>query len=96
MSIATKIKLRRRLSEAQNHRCCYCGVDMDPAPSKPTGATLEHYQTRSTGGRTDFANCVVACKTCNHARGTLNPQKFFHRIRQAALTVLRLTQWEAE
>lgn len=96
MNAAEKARLRRRLSEAQNHRCCYCGVDMDLRPSKPHGATLEHYQTRSSGGRTNFSNCVAACKTCNHARGTAHPQKFWYRVRQAALATLRLTAWEAE
>lgn len=69
--------LRRRLSEAQNHRCCYCGVRFGEGFD---ALTLEHYSARMFGGPTNFHNCVAACKWCNHARGTDNPQKFWFRL----------------
>lgn len=78
-----KARKRARLSEAQNHRCCYCGCEMEVDPNHPRGATLEHYQAKAHGGLNHRDNCVIACRTCNTTRGTENPQKFFNRIRQS-------------
>ena len=40
--------LRARLSERQNHRCCWCGVRT--TDEGPTRATIEHIVPRSKGG----------------------------------------------
>ena len=72
-----KTRFRARLSEAQNHRCCYCACIMDTNPLRPNGATIEHYQARSHGGPNRRHNAVAACKTCNEARGNMNPMKFW-------------------
>lgn len=61
---------RDRLSEAQNHRCCYCGTRMTDTPEQPHSATLEHVVPRSFGGSNGDENCVVACRACNHRRAT--------------------------
>jgi predicted restriction endonuclease len=81
--IRFKIALRRRLSEAQNHRCCYCGCHMNDDPTRPDGATLEHYQCQTHGGQTTYENCLVACKTCNFRRGRKHPKKFFAALRNS-------------
>ncbi len=65
--------LRRRLSEAQNHRCCYCGTRM----TRRT-VTLEHVQARTHGGRSTFENCVAACYSCNTERGIQRPFRFWY------------------
>lgn len=86
-----RVRLRSRLSEAQNHRCCYCGVPMTkatPSAMHPTTATLEHIQAKIHGGLTDYWNCVVACYRCNCARGTQNPTKFFQAIVSRETSVL--------
>lgn len=67
--------LRARLSEAQNHRCAYCGKTF--GSKYYDRCTLEHYQARCHGGRTTWANTVVACGKCNQTRGTQHPMKFF-------------------
>ena len=66
--------LTERLSEAQNHRCAYCGTDIR------VGATLDHLQTVSQGGKTTYENCVAACWWCNNRRGDKNPQAFFKLV----------------
>jgi 5-methylcytosine-specific restriction endonuclease McrA len=68
-------RLRERLSEAQNHRCCYCGIRF--GKSYYTRCTIEHYQARSHGGRTTFENTVAACCKCNQSRGTSHPMKYW-------------------
>lgn len=62
-------ELRLRLAEAQNWRCCYCGVVMSDRRKDPKFMTFEHVIPRSKGGSTQEANLVMACSTCNHARG---------------------------
>jgi 5-methylcytosine-specific restriction endonuclease McrA len=66
-----RIKLRSRLSEAQNHRCAYCGCDIRDS------ATIDHLQAHSQGGRADYDNCVAACPKCNMERDQKNPQRFW-------------------
>lgn len=64
-------KLRERLSEAQNHRCCYCGCDIR------NGATIEHVISRYRGGSNDWGNLVASCDPCNQksswASGSAGP-----------------------
>jgi len=63
--------LREQLSEAQNHRCCYCGCDIRD------GATIEHVISRYRGGSNDWSNLAAACFSCNQekswASGTAGP-----------------------
>lgn len=68
---------RMLLSEAQNHRCCYCGVIViEPIEESerrgktvPTNtASLEHLQPLSDDGENVWANLVVACVRCNSWR----------------------------
>jgi 5-methylcytosine-specific restriction endonuclease McrA len=61
--------LRDRLSEAQNHRCCWCGKRMDetgPCDGRPT---FEHVTPLSRGGEDTPANLAIACMRCNNDRG---------------------------
>ena len=58
---------RRLLSEAQNHRYCYCGVLMTD-DGGPDSATIEHLISRARGGKNDWMNCAVACRFCNEFR----------------------------
>lgn len=59
MKTSKKRAMRVRLSEAQNHRCCYCGCDIRD------GATLERVIPGCRGGHYVWANLVVACYPCN-------------------------------
>lgn len=62
---------RRILSEAQNHRCCYCGGVMhDPRedPLSSARCTIEHIVPRARGGTNAFDNLAAACGGCNSRR----------------------------
>lgn len=61
--------IRHRLAEAQNWRCCYCGVQMGLYQRGPTQATIEHIIPRSLGGPDRPDNYAIACHACNQARG---------------------------
>jgi len=54
--------LRARLSEAQNHRCAYCGVRMEQP-------TIDHVRPLSKGGALGWENAVAACLPCNQMKG---------------------------
>jgi 5-methylcytosine-specific restriction endonuclease McrA len=59
-----------RLSEAQNHRCAYCGKIMDHP-------TRDHIIPRSKGGAHSWINIVAACQECNKMKGTQPPHSFY-------------------
>lgn len=59
---------RDRLAEAQNWRCCYCGVRM-AAASGNRRATFEHILPRALGGSNLIGNLVISCWDCNNKRG---------------------------
>jgi hypothetical protein len=58
-----------RLSEAQNHRCPYCGGEMLLERGLPHSATVEHVIPRSYGGTNCWLNVVAAHERCNQRRG---------------------------
>lgn len=83
--VATRIALRTKVAEAQNWRCCYCGVRMDTdIPDgniqSQTYITLEHVKPKSMGGTDHEDNVVAACHGCNGRRGVKEAMWFFeHR-----------------
>jgi hypothetical protein len=48
-------------------RCAWCGSDLTGA--KPAQVTLDHLIPREDGGSHDPGNLVMACLSCNSARG---------------------------
>jgi 5-methylcytosine-specific restriction endonuclease McrA len=58
----TKAGLLRR----DRHTCAYCGH---------RGATVEHLVPVSRGGRSTWANTVVACVSCNTRKGNRTPEE---------------------
>lgn len=62
---AYRKRLRARLAEAQNWRCCYCGIRMDGNENEPNAPTLEHVNPIYYGGSGSVENLVVACRDCN-------------------------------
>lgn len=69
----TRRRLKLRLSEAQNHRCCLCGwrLDETPLPDLPTSdwaSTFEHIIPRHDGGRDTYSNLAISHKICNWQR----------------------------
>lgn len=84
-------KIRRELSEAQNHRCAYCGCEVAELyeiqkrfgkhiekPEKHGQlATIDHIIPLSKNGSNAKENLVVACQKCNKFRGSMDALVFF-------------------
>ncbi|QGN55607.1 HNH endonuclease [Novosphingobium sp. Gsoil 351] len=60
-------RLRTRLMERQEGRCCYCKRPFTESDS--TRPTLEHKNPRRDGGRDTVSNLAAACFHCNQHRG---------------------------
>lgn len=87
-SVWIKAYYRARASEAQNHRCCYCGVVMCDVPNKKNSITLEHVKPRSLGGLNHPANYAAACGRCNNNRGNTPLEIFLKDIGLTAEPIL--------
>lgn len=74
--IIDRIYYRTRLAEAQNWRCCYCGIECSDNPTEPNSVTLEHVIPFSDSQDDSYENCVVACASCNSKRGNMPTDKF--------------------
>ncbi len=79
---AMRIYWRTQLSEAQNHRCCWCGKRTVFVPNRKDSATIEHVTPRSQGGADHPDNYAVACGGCNTARGNMPAEEFMLRRNQ--------------
>jgi hypothetical protein len=77
---AKKPNRRRRLSEAQGHRCCYCGIRLIDVPWQHNSVTLEHVIPKAAGAWNDDINLVVACRLCNEGRGTMLAASYFDLV----------------
>lgn len=65
-------EVRRKDGWRRSRRCYWCGwgVTYDRSQfNTPTQATREHLVPLSRGGSGSHGNVVVACKSCNNARG---------------------------
>ena len=62
---------RNRLAEAQNWRCCYCGVVMNRWRKTGTRCTIEHVIPANAGGRANWETCAAACQDCNRRGGDI-------------------------
>lgn len=61
-------RLRKKLCESQNWRCCYCGIRLSETPFQKDSATIEHVVPRKWGGSNKEDNLVIACGECNVRR----------------------------
>jgi 5-methylcytosine-specific restriction endonuclease McrA len=62
-------RVRIRLGEAQNWRCCYCGIALDPDT-----LTIEH--VIPLGVSNEWVNLAAACLPCNgHSRESWPKQR---------------------
>lgn len=79
-----KMPQRQKLFEdifARDGGCCvYCGVTTRPMGKGvrrgPDIATLDHVLPRSRGGALTRENLVLACASCNNARGVMDADAF--------------------
>ena len=71
-----------KLSNEQNHRCCYCGrktlfsCEMTEKDNQYIMATLDHIKTKATGGTRAYKNAVMSCRRCNELRGQVDAYRF--------------------
>jgi len=70
------VYLRTRLAEAQNWKCCFCGVYMTEVRGKNNSVTVEHVTPKSMGGTDHHDNLAASCNRCNNSRGTKDVTKF--------------------
>lgn len=61
-------KLRDRLAEAQNWRCCHCGKKMEGFGNALDAPTFDRIISRQHGGTDDIDNIAIACLECNTGR----------------------------
>src|SRR5207244_2478494 len=59
--------IRRRLFNYYQGKCAYCG--------RP-GHHIEHVDPRFNGGEDSISNYVLACRECNHRKGTRSIERF--------------------
>jgi 5-methylcytosine-specific restriction endonuclease McrA len=61
---------RKNLCRRDGLRCQYCG-------RRPTleELTIDHVVPRAQGGATGWANCVLACASCNRRKGGRTPEE---------------------
>jgi len=50
------------------HKCMYCGTTKEHL-------TIDHVIPMSRGGKTNFDNCVAACRPCNAWKGSKKPSE---------------------
>ncbi len=55
---------RRNLLKRDSLTCQYCNQHF-----RANELTVDHVVPKSRGGRTDWRNCVIACRKCNHRKG---------------------------
>jgi len=82
---------RTMLSEAQNHRCCWCGIRMTEVRDKHNSSTIEHVVPKSRGGPNHIDNYAVACAQCNNKRGDQEVEVFLAKIEMDQEWQRRLT-----
>lgn len=51
-------------------KCAYTGKKLNPEEGN-----IDHLIPKSRGGRTDWLNCVLACKDINSKKGNLTPEE---------------------
>ena len=49
------------------HKCAYCGSGRE--------LTVDHIMPASRGGKTNFDNCITACKPCNNKKDRKTPSE---------------------
>jgi len=66
---------RQSIKNAWNNCCAYCGTP----PIDDKSLTLDHVRPKVRGGEDRTSNCVPACKSCNHAKGSEDWKTWYQR-----------------
>lgn len=64
-------KIRIALYEKYNHKCAYCGCDLEYKDMQ-----VDHATPLRIGGADDISNYMPACRSCNHYKATLDVEGF--------------------
>lgn len=80
LDIGRKVYIRSRLSEAQNHRCCWCGCLTTDERGKRNSSTIEHLVCLSHGGTDDIDNLAMACSYHNNKRGNDSVEVYLEKL----------------
>lgn len=64
------------IADEQKGKCFYCR-----RPTPKFDRTLDHKLPVSRGGKTQRANLVMACRSCNYAKGTRTTEEFLQPVR---------------
>lgn len=59
---------KRNVFIRDGFQCAYCGVEN-------SRLTIDHIIPKSRGGKTNFDNCISACRKCNHKKGAKTPSE---------------------
>ena len=62
------------LRKIQKNACYYCGSSIC------TTVHVEHLDPLAKGGSNGFSNIMLACPTCNTAKGVLNERQYWKRL----------------
>jgi 5-methylcytosine-specific restriction endonuclease McrA len=81
---------KRNVMVRDNFACQYCGSADE--------LTVDHVIPSARGGKTEFENCVAACKLCNSRKGNKLPSEagVYPKKRPTAPTISEFTRMKAE
>lgn len=71
---------RAALSEAQNHRCAYCGISTTDVQGRHDSATIDEVVPRIAGGLAIWSNQVMACFLCKQGRGAMWASRYLRHV----------------
>lgn len=77
-------EVREYLLERHQRTCAYCaGETLDPV------LEIEHKHPRAQGGTNSIHNLVIACRTCNQAKGSQTLSEFLSSLKNTKLDKVR-------
>ncbi|MBE3557560.1 MAG: RRXRR domain-containing protein, partial [Firmicutes bacterium] len=78
-------ELREYLLEKFGHQCAYCG-----GASGDDVLNIDHVIPKSRGGSDRVSNLVIACRSCNEAKGNRMPEKWLEELSASAQPLDRI------
>ncbi len=66
-----KKELRIKVWKKYNHRCAYCGEELDYKEMQ-----VDHIEAKHKGGKDDITNYNPSCRGCNFYKGTDTLEQF--------------------
>lgn len=58
---------KKNIMVRDKYECAYCGSRRE--------LTIDHIIPSSRGGKTNFENCITACRKCNNTKGSRTPNE---------------------